>query len=233
MSRGFGAAKPSSQGDEIFQQLEADVLAFFGVELGGVDVVVPDGGGEVITVLGAGGDDARVHRLGVEAVDEIDVAALGDIAIEGTIGQGDVEAVPADLGNFEAGAFGEADDAALEDAEAGGAGIEFLAVFKEGLVADANAEEGFAGADEIARGLEQFLFAEGVDAIVEGADAREDESGGIADFIGMLDEADGGTDLEERLVDAAQVSGAVIEQGNHERILSFGGRRAKGEMTNG
>ena len=233
-----GAATPpyrslgpgSGQIHKVLQQLQSDLLAFFRMELGGVDVVAPDGGGEIVAVLGPGGDDGVIHGLRVEAVDVIDVAAGSDAAVQGAIGAGDLEAVPADLRDLEPGAFGEADDAALEYAEAGGAGIEFLTILKQRLVADADAEEGFAGTDEIARGFKQFLFAEGIDAIVEGADAGEHKAGGIADLAGMLHEADGSADLEQRFVDAAQVSGAVIKQGKHDDSLSQGSAAGKEGM---
>ena len=111
--------------------------------------------------------------------------------------------------------FREADDAAFEHAEAGGAGIEFVAPLKQRLIADADAEERFAGLDEIARGFEQFLFAEGVDAIVERADAGQHHRPRVADFRRRLHDAHVRADLEQRLLRAAQVAGAVIKQGNH------------------
>ena len=106
----------------------------------------------------------------------------------------------------------------MKNAEAGGAGIEFLAPLKQRLIADADAEKRFAGLDEIARGFEQFLFAQRVDAIVERADAGQHHAARIADFVGLLHDAHVRADLEQRFVDAAQVAGAVIEsrqsQGN-------------------
>ena len=195
--------------------MQADFLAFFGVELGGEDVVAPDGGGEGVAVFGAGGDDAGIGGLGVEAVDEIDVAAAGDAAVEGAVRAGDFDLVPADLRDFQAVFNREPDDAARENAQAGGAGIKFFAAVEQRLVADADAQKGFAGVDEVAGGFEQFLFAERVDAIVEGADAGQDQAAGVADFFRFLDQTDVGTHLEQRFVDAAQVAGTVIKQSNH------------------
>jgi hypothetical protein len=129
----------------------------------------------------------------------------------GQSGLHDVNLVPADLRNFQSGLFREADDAALKNSESGGAGIEFLAPFKQRLIADADAEERFAGLDEIARGFEQFLFAQRVDAIVERADAGQHHRAGVADFVGRLHDAHVRADLEQRFVDAAQIAGAVVE----------------------
>jgi len=197
--------------DKIFQQLQADLLTFLRVKLRGVNIVAPDGRRKVVAVIRARRDDGLVHRLRIKAVHEINVAAAGDAAIERTVGLRDFNLVPADLRNLQSGPFREADDAALEDAEAGGAGIEFLAPLKQRLVADADAEKRFAGLDEIARGLEQFLFAQRVDAIVERADAGQDHRRRIADFARRLRNAHVRADLEQRFVDAAQVAGAVVE----------------------
>ena len=50
--------------------MQANLLAFLGMELGGVNIILPNGGGEGLTVGGFGGDDGRIARLGIEAVDE-------------------------------------------------------------------------------------------------------------------------------------------------------------------
>ncbi len=169
---------------KIFQQLQSDALAFFGMELGGKDVVAPDGGGKGIAIIGLGGDDAFVHRLWVEAVDEIDVATALDIAEQRAIRPGDFDLIPADLWDLQSVFFREADDIAFENAHASGAGIELRTFLKQCLVADADAEEGFPALDMLLRGAEQFLFAHGVDTIVERADAGEDHAADIADLGG-------------------------------------------------
>ena len=70
-----------------------------------------------------------------------------------------------------------------------------------------------------ARRFEQFLFAQGVDAIVERADAGQHHRPRIADLLRRLHDAHVRADLEQRLMDAAQVAGAVVEQGNHRGII--------------
>src|ERR1035441_10353886 len=158
---------------EVFQQLQADLLALLRVKLRRENVVAPDGRRKGVAVFRARGDNRLGRRLGIKAVDEIHVAAAGDAAIERAIGLHDFNLVPPDLRNLQSVLFGKADDAALEDAQPGGAGIKLVAPFKQRLIADADAEERFAGLDEVARGLEQFLFAQGIDAIVERADAGQ------------------------------------------------------------
>src|SRR5277367_4747597 len=174
---------------KVFQQLQADLLAFLWVKLRGINILAPDGRRKGVAVIRARGDEGFIHRLRKKAVNEINVAAAGDAAIERTIRPHDVELVPADLRDFQSGLFREADDAALKNSKSGGAGIEFLAPFKQRLIADADAEERFAGLDEAARGFEQFLFAQRVDTIVERADAGQNHRAGIADFARRLRDA--------------------------------------------
>src|SRR5208282_5748202 len=119
------------------------------------------------------GDDAWIHRLRIKTVDEIDVTAIRHAAEQRAIRLHDFKLVPADLRNFQSMLFRKADDAALENAQARGATVEFFAPFKQRLIADADAEERFAGLDETAGGFEQLLLAQGVDAIVERADAGQ------------------------------------------------------------
>ena len=58
---------------EIFKHLQAGGLAFFRVELDGEDVVFPDGGAVVQSVIRFTRDDAFVFRRDVEGVDKIKV----------------------------------------------------------------------------------------------------------------------------------------------------------------
>src|SRR6478736_2254107 len=148
------------QRDEVLQQLQADLLAFLRVELGGIHIVLPDGGSEVAAVIRARGDDARIRRLRIEAMDEIHVAAVRHVAIERAIRTCDLDLIPRDLRNLQPGLFGKAHDAAAKNAEACRATVEFLTALEQRLIADADAEKRFTSLDEIARGFEQFLFAE-------------------------------------------------------------------------
>src|SRR5208337_3138020 len=67
-----------AQRDKVFQQAQADRLAFFGVKLRGINIVAPDGGGERLAVSGLRGGQRGVVGLGEKAVDKIDVAAGGN-----------------------------------------------------------------------------------------------------------------------------------------------------------
>ncbi len=181
------------------------------MKLRGINIVAPDRRRKAVAIICPGCDDAGIHRLRVKAVDEINVAAVLDAAIERTVRLNNVELVPADLRNFQSWLFREANDAALKHAKSGGAGIEFFATFKERLIADADAEKGFASLDEIARCLEQFLFTQRIDAIIERADAGQNHRARIADFVRRLRNTHVRANLEQRFVNAAQVAGAVVE----------------------
>ena len=112
--------------------------------------------------------------------------------------------------------FRKAHDLAAENAEARRATVELLALLEQRLVADADAEERPARLDELARGLQQFLLSQGMDAIVKRAHAGQHDRARVVHPFGPLHDAHVRADLEQRLVDAAQVAGAVIEEGDHE-----------------
>ena len=68
------------QSREVLQKLQANSLTFFGMKLGRVNVVLPDGRREGLAIGGFGGDDGRIAWFGIEAVDEINVGVLIDAA---------------------------------------------------------------------------------------------------------------------------------------------------------
>src|SRR5260221_9269245 len=212
-------ASGRSEINEVLKKLQADLLAFFGVKLRRINVVAPDGGGEGLSVNRACGDDGGIERLRKKAVDEIDVAAAGNIAEQRAIRLGQLDLVPADLRDLQTGLFGEAHDPARENPQAGGATVEFVALLEQGLVADTNAEKRAAGADEFARGFEHFLFLKGVDAVVECADTGQHHGLRIGQFTGLAHDTNFSADLQQRLLDAAQVAGAVINQSNHAQSV--------------
>lgn len=182
-----GSAVTIGVTDEVGEEFQAIGLAFFGMELGGENVVAPDRGGKGSSVVGAGDDDLRVVGSRMEAVDEVEVGTGGDAFEQGAVGSDDVDLIPADLGDLEVGLGRgglESDDGPLEDAEAEGAGIEFLTPFEQGLVADADAEEGSPGDDPVADGFGQFAALQGMDAVVEGPDTGEDEAMGGIEAVG-------------------------------------------------
>ena len=197
------------------------------MKLRGEDVVFPNGRRKRIAVIRGGGDDAFVRGLRIKAVDEINVAAAFHAAIEGAIRARDLDLIPRDLRNFQSGLLREPHDVAAKNSQPRRATIELLAPLEQRLIADTDAEERFAGLDEIARGFEQFLFAQSVDAVVERAHARQHDGRRVTHLGGALCQAHVRADLEQRLVDAAQVARTVIKQSNHVESLATDETRMK------
>jgi hypothetical protein len=191
------------------------MLAFFGMELGGEHVALPDGGGEGVTVGRARGDDALILRLREKAVDEIDVAAVRNAFVERTVGLGDVDLVPADLGHLQSITLLETHYFPFEDAEAGCATVELRAALEEGLIADADAEKWSIRCGPFAHGGQHVLPAHCVQAVIESTNAGEHEAARAVDAFGCFGHTDIGSDFEQGLFHAPQIAGTVIEQSNH------------------
>src|SRR2546430_10912160 len=99
-------------------------------------VVFPDRGSKRFAVGGVTCDEGIVHRPREKTVDEIHVAAIGNVAKQGTVRPRDLNLVPADLRNFQAGPCGKTNHLSREDAQPGGATVELLALLKQSLVPD-------------------------------------------------------------------------------------------------
>ena len=81
LSLGWGAR--SDEAGEVAVDPEADAGALLGVELGGEDVAVRDDRGERHAVLGLADDVGRVGRIDVIRVDEVEVRVVGDAFQQG------------------------------------------------------------------------------------------------------------------------------------------------------
>ncbi len=81
-------------------------------------------------------------------------------------------------------------------------------------------------------GLEQPLLPERLDAIVKRPDPGQHQGPRAGRFLRALGNAHFRANLEQGLVDAAQVAGAVVNQGNHARRVvrgvGLGKRRSRG-----
>lgn len=104
-------------------------------------------------------------------------------------------------------------DFALENAEAGDVG-RFFAAFEEDLVAETNAEVGLAGENPFAERLDEIALRELLHTIAEGADAGEEDVGGVGEASGIGHELERELEVIESIGDAAQISCAVVDEGN-------------------
>jgi hypothetical protein len=196
---------------EVLQQLQSDLLAFLRMKLGGEHVVLPHGGREIPSVVRAGRDDAGVLRLGKEAVDEIDVASVLDAAEQGTLRLRELNLVPADLRNLESLDLGEANHLASKHSNPGRAAVELLAFLEERLVSNADSKERAARRNEIANSGQQFLSLHGGDAVIERADAGENDAACVLHPVRACCDVNVRSHFAESLFHAAQVAGPVIK----------------------
>ena len=121
-------------------------------------------------------------------------------------------------------AIGKADYLSWKNAESGGTAVEFVTLLKQCLIADTNAQEWPACFDICLGSLKQSLAVERVDAIVECADTRQYHAMAIANLFRSFDEDNIRSNFEQRFMNAAQVSGAIIDQGDHLLTLATDGR---------
>lgn len=204
-----------TQLNKIPQKFQADVLAFFGMELGGENVAAPNGGRECFTILGSRRDNRLIYGPGEKAMDEINVAAGWNPSIKRTIRLRDIDLVPADLRNFQAGHFFETHDFAFIKTKTSRAAIELFTALEEGLVSDANTQERLPSLNETLYALKQFLPAHGCDAVVKRPDTRKDRATRIFQCFGIARELHIGAHLAQRLLDTANVARAIIEKRYH------------------
>lgn len=204
---------------EVFEEFEAEGLAFFGVELGGEEVSSADHGGEGEDVFGFGGDPGFVGGGDVIAVDKVEVGLVGNVGEEGLVAI-DLEGIPAHVGDFDARGFGEAEDFSGDDAESFVFAV-FVADVEEHLETEADAEERFLGGDVVLDRGDEILAVEFADGVAEGSDAGEDDFFGGGDVGGRG--GDAGVDLErfKGFLNAAEIAHAVVDDGDHCFTYTF------------
>lgn len=118
--------------------------------------------------------------------------------------------VPSHVGDFADG-VGEADVFSGQKSEAFDAGG-FFAFFKEELVAEADAEEGFFGGKPLGDGFDEGAFLEVFHGVAKCANARQDNGGNFLELVGCGDSFDLCADFFEGFFDAAEVAASVVNQ---------------------
>jgi hypothetical protein len=189
------------------------------MELSGVHVVLPNGRGEFFPIIRACRDDRDIHGTREKTVHEINVTVRGNVAKERAIGLDDFELIPADLRDFQAIGFGKAHDFALKDSQTGGATVELFTLLEQRLVTDTNAEERLATLNEVAGGLDQLLALHRVHAIIECAHAGQHRGAGMLQAMRRGETLDVSAKKPQRLLDAMQITRAIIDQCNHARSV--------------
>ena len=186
------------------------------MELDAHDVVLFDGCGEgasVVTHCGGCIYDGCAPGVGV-----VDEASEGDVAEEAGAGADVFDGVPAYVRGFERRTFvfgGEMFTVAGDVAKAGRGGG-FGGALEEPLQADADAEKPGAARDALADGLGEAERGEKLRGL-EVADAGKDDLCGFADDVGVLRNDDLlRAKVGERLDDAGEVAGFVVDDGDHK-----------------
>lgn len=91
-------------GKEIRDELEPEILAFFGVKLACEDVALLDGSGKGLPfVVGVGGDDGRVAGAREIRVNVVHVGLAAEFVPDRELGVRGDGTVPAHVRDFEAG----------------------------------------------------------------------------------------------------------------------------------
>ena len=149
-------------------------------------------------------------------MNKIDMAPGINPLKNGAIRPDNVQLVPSNLRNFDAGLVRKTDHLAAKNPQARRATIELFAPFEEGLIADTNAEKRPARLDEVLDGAQQLLSLHGIDAIVKRANAGENDRACVRHFVGPCDHAHIRPDFEQRLLDAAQIPRTIVNERDHK-----------------
>ena len=182
-------------------------------------------------VVGLGDDVVGPSRVGVIGVDEVDRRLALQPLKHGARTQ-DAQGVPAHVGDLHAEARVEADDAARQKPEAMVLAV-FLAGVEKQLQPEADAQ---AGPPRRARPRKTPRPAPSAAArrrVGERPDARQDDLRGAAEPFRVACDFRLVADGLDRLLDAAQVAHAVVDDRDHEGHRNGGGRRFQVSGTEG
>ena len=93
---------------------------------------------------------------------------------------------------------------------------------EECLHAETDAEKGHSGGDAFDQGFAYAQRVQGAHHLAEMAYSGEQDFGGGAQAVGIADQGVLAAEFAERVLHAAQIAGAVIEDGNHNSPLVEG-----------
>ena len=187
------------------------------MELTAVYVVPGHGGGEGSAVLG-GGDDAFRAIGGVEGMDKVDMLALFDSRQQAAVFFGDMQRVPAHMGDADglAAVLEVGREAAAEAGQyAQRFHIVLFTAFKQYLAAKADAEQGLAHGHGLAEHLVHTGGGELVHGLTGRAHAGEDDALGREKDFGVSRYLGRDAKRTERTKHAGLIARFVIEDGKH------------------
>src|SRR5712692_1071385 len=198
------------EGGEVLEEPQAPALALLRVELGGEERAPPHRRGEGDAVRARGDAQRRIRRFGIVGVDEVEVRPARDAVEEAQIAAV-LDLIPAHVGDLEAGR--KAAHRARDHVEPL-ALAELLALGKQELVAQADAEE---RAVAVEAGPQRFQQAERLEiahGVVEGAVAGEHDGLGVGHHARILGDHGAHAEPAEGLLDAAEIPATIIYDGD-------------------
>ena len=164
------------------------------------------------------GRDHVLLGLQIVGVDKVHIGLLGQPGKQG-FPLFQRQGVPPDVGDFQAALLGQADNAALQQAQALGArGL--LAGFKEDLQPQANAQKGPAGVHKIVDGLLQAPGPELVHGVAKGAHPWQHRGVGGQQGGGVGGDLAVAADVAQGLFHALEIARAVVDDGNQGNHLA-------------
>ena len=181
------------------------------MELGGGHIAVGVDAAKGHVIFGDAGDGSGVVGSGEIAVDEVEVAVLGDALKDGVRlleGYG----VPTHVRDFEAG--GKLFHSSRDDAQTGG--VALFGVVQKELESEADAEKRFAGGDVFSEGSGEAAGVEGFHGGGAGTDPGKDNGVGVAEQVRVA--GDKGIDAGgfQGLGHAAEVARLVVNDNDFQ-----------------
>jgi hypothetical protein len=194
-------------------------LALLGVKLDAKHVVIPDAGDKAHAIIGRRRHDPIAQWLHIKRVREVEIGILGD-TVENRRAPGYVCLIPAHMRYFKPMTLriGETmrkpPNSPMQNVQAFVA-AEFFAFGHQQLQAEADAQVGASGPDELEHRFEEVMLPKLRHAIAEGPLPRQNEGLRARDILGMLGDLCRVSDTLERLMHTAQITDATVHDGDH------------------
>ena len=214
-----------SAGEEIADDAQAGVLAFFRMKLRCKDMLISNDGREcLLPVFARSQIKTFCHRFCVIRMHKIEVVPAYDPLKQRMFFQ-DLEIVPSHVRDLDV-RGPESSDRAFENAEAFYAGS-FLAFLEKKLQPQTHSHEFHFLCDEFLQGFDKTAGFELFHGITERAYARENDLPGFPQVATCGAKFVRGLEIFKRLGDAAKISHAVVDNGDHSAVMraEFGVRR--------
>lgn len=176
-----------------------------------------NGGVDLYAVGCPSGNDSGIVCFKVIGMNEVNIRFAAH-ALEDPIVFGYFKRVPAHVGDLKSAVpVRDFSDTSLEQSKAFYAGT-FLTAVEEQLKTETDTEQGFTGGDKILNGVSSAGLIHTIHSVSEGADAGEDSSVCGEELRFIIGNTAIAADKVKSLNDALEVTGAVINNSDHNII---------------